>query len=190
MTLVPMFTLLAATLTSGQSDECSAVPRALLQEPRVPFDETYTNKTWGFAVSIPRGMTAYSQSSPPYHGVWFVLGDPPHGSIVMSGEANSLEFKTPRAAALDQSRMLREEVKQVKSSSISTTRLAGLPAARVETTYRCKGDPQTYLEVHVLVIRSRQDPVYDIVLVTTVDHAREDRAVFDRVLRNWQFIGR
>ena len=190
MNLFQLWTLFVIVAMPGPPQACSAVPLPLLDEPRLRFSETYANETWGFALAIPHGMTAYGQTSPPYHGVWFVLGDRPHGSVVVSGEANSLEFKTPRAAARDQLGMLRKEGKKIEANSLTASRLGVLSAARMETRYRCNGDPAKYVELYVVALSPHKGPLYDLVLTTTVDRLGEDRAIFEGILRNWKLIGR
>jgi hypothetical protein len=189
MAIFQIFTLIVATVGQAGSERCRSVDQNLLTEPRLTFTQTYSNETWGFSLAIPANMTAYSQTSPPYHGVWFVLGQPPHGSIIVSGEANSLEFKTPRDAARDHIRLLRNEGKKINSTAVTTVNLAGLRAARMETHYSCGGDPVTYAEVYVAAFSPKRDPLYEIVLLTTLERLRDDRPVFERVLRSWKFIG-
>jgi hypothetical protein len=189
MTFLQVLTFVVVAVTPSPSESCGAVSKHLLDEPRLRFSETYANETWGYAITIPPGMTAYSQTAPPYHGVWFVLGDPAHGAIVVEGQANSLEFKDPQAAARSQLRFL-SDGKTVGSNSLTAIRWGSLPAVRMETRYRCKGDPAMYAEVYVVALGPEKDPMYEIVLTTTVDRLREDRAILERILRSWKFIGR
>jgi hypothetical protein len=177
-------------LASNQPEQCTVVPAHLLQEPRVSFSKTYTNESWGFVVAIPPGLTGYDQVTPPHHGIWFLLGTPPHAFVVAFGEANSLEFTSPRAAAEFNRKILREEGTDVVSSSLDPARLESLPAARVETHYRCSGDRTRHVVVSVIALDPKKSIRYEVSLRTTVERLKEDRQVLETILRSWTYIGR
>jgi hypothetical protein len=70
MNLFQLWTLFVIVAMPGPPQACSAVPLPLLDEPRLRFSEMYANETWGFALAIPPGVTAYGQTSPPLSGAY------------------------------------------------------------------------------------------------------------------------
>lgn len=50
--------------------------------------------------------------------------------------------------------------------------------------------PAMYAEVYVVALSPQRDPMYEVILTTTVDRLREDGAILERILRRWKFVGR
>jgi len=155
------FLLLVAMVAEAQTDS-----------PRL-VTERYENSAEGFAVTLPEtfvGLTG--NQAGPQRGFTILL--PSKGTITISGEPNSLEYRSPEEA-------VRQSLSYVESSCkkrvrVSATTLGGRPAAR--GSFAC-GD-RSLTQVSALSPSGAQ--LYSVRLESFTPSDDEDRRALQQIV--------
>jgi hypothetical protein len=142
------------------------------------IEGTYRNHAFGYSIEIPRGLKGLvGDKDGPERGPRIQLHS--GGNIVVFGEPNSLEWKTPEEG-------IRYDLSHEKCESgaeeVSKTRLGKLEGA--SGSFICKDRV-----VHVLLVfRPRGEPIYWLRLETTRAHEKEDEAVLANTAASFKLI--
>jgi len=142
------------------------------------IEGTYRNPALGYSIQIPRGLKGITgDQDGPERGVKISL--PSRGQIVVFGEPNSLEFKSPEDG-------VREELKlehcESAQQEILPTAVGKLKGARGRLV--C-GDRVLNL---FLAFRPQGGPIYWLRLETTQAHELEDQTVLRTVVGGFKLI--
>jgi hypothetical protein len=155
-----------------------AVLTSLARPESRPIEGTYRNPALGYSVKVPHGLKAIAgDESGPERGVRITL--PSGGEIVVFGEPNSLEWKSPEEGVKmgitrTDCTTDRQQIKHVKVG-----RLKG-----AETSFVC-GD--RVLRV-LLAFRKGGGPIYWLRLETPRSHQAEDEAILNSVAASFKQI--
>ena len=140
---------------------------------------TYRNPALGYSIRIPHGLRGMAgDEAGPERGVRILL--PSGGKIVVFGEPNSLEWKSPEEgvrAELTHAACASDQQEEVKQARIG--RLSGAKASLV-----C-GD--RVLRV-LLAFRTGGGPVYWLRLETVRAHESEDNAILESIASSLKLI--
>ena len=155
---------------------------AILTSPARPefrrIEGTYRNPALGYSVKVPRGLKASAgDEAGPERGVRIAL--PSGGEIVVFGESNSLEWKSPEEGVKmgitrTDCTTDRQQIKQVKIGQLKGA----------ETSFVC-GD--RVLRV-LLAFRRGGEPIYWLRLETPRSHQAEDEAILNSVAASFKQI--
>lgn len=176
-------------IPAQQANTCDVVPEGLLLTPRSEYQGLYINKEYHYSVRIPNNLVGYDQPNPPHHGFGIIIGDKPQSYIEVNGEANSLEYETPREAALRLVEYLRHDGKAVQAQAVRQVRLGGLDAAFLQVTYRCPGSSVLYKQGSAVALSPDRSALYEISLYAPADRYESDRAVLNGILTSWKYVG-
>jgi hypothetical protein len=139
---------------------------------------TYRNPALGYSVKIPSGLKAETgDQDGPERGVRIQLAS--GGAILVFGEPNSLEYKSPEEGVAD----------GLKSPSCSSSQ-SEIKRARIGKLIGAKG--RLACDDHViwllLAFRPHGGPIYWIRLDTSRAHEREDAAILNTFAASLRLI--
>lgn len=146
-----------------------------------PFDDA----PYGYAVTIPAGLTAHSSPDNPAPGFAVVLSFEPRAYLRV--DASYDVFYDISAAAVQ-----RRDVQGVRlhdkvlAAQISEDALAGERAERARLRFQCPGDAQLYLLDSLIVVRNRE--IYRLELQTVPARASQDEALLQALQRSWRWV--
>ena len=186
--LALLFTI-ATPIFAQQGGYCDVVPKGFRLTPRSKYRGLYINKAYHYSVRIPGNLVGYDQSAPPHHGFGMITGDSPQSYIEVNGEANSLEYETPRDAALRLVEYLLRNGKEVQAQAVGQVRLGELDAAFLQVTYRCPGSSVLYKQGSVVALSPDKSALYEISLYAPADRYEGDRVVLNGLLNSWKYVG-
>jgi len=139
---------------------------------------TYRNPALGYSIKIPNGMKGVTgDQDGPERGVRISLAS--GGEIVVFGEPNSLEWKSPEEGVRD---LLKSRTCNSGQREIHRARIGKLNGA--SGSLIC-GD--RVLKT-LLAFRSRGGPIYWIQLETSRAHESEDEAILETVAASFKLI--
>lgn len=138
----------------------------------------YRNPALGYAIKVPRGLKGMTgDQDGPERGLRISLSS--GGKIVVFGEPNSLEWKTPEEGVRS---ALVDEACASGRPEVLRTRIGRLPAAKASLV--C-GDRVLKL---FLVFRTGGGPVYWLRLETVRTHELDDSTILENVIASFRLI--
>jgi hypothetical protein len=142
----------------------------------------YTNFAEGFSVQVPNAYVGRrGVQSGPERGVSIALASNCEAFIVLYGEPNSLEWKSPEEGLQRLVTDATEADASVRSRN-HVARLGRLTAAGV--TMSQSGSDQ--IEETVMAFRPHGSPVYTATLVSSKGRYRQDKATLEQVLSTFR----
>jgi hypothetical protein len=153
---------------------CAHIVRAQIRS----IEGTYRNPALGYSIQIPRGLKgATGDQDGPERGMRISL--PSSLEIVVFGEPNSLEFKSPEDGVRKELKLKGCESAQQEIQPHAVGKLKGARGRLI-----C-GDRVLSL---FLAFRPRGGPIYWLRLETTRMHESEDKRVFEAVAASFKLI--
>lgn len=178
--------LFVARVGAAASPYCGALPAAGFdQPPNIPHSGRYANRPYGYAVTIPAGLTAFTTPEGPERGFGIVLSWSPRAFLRVDAGYDAFYDITPQGVhQRDLSAMhLHDQVVSDGSQPVKLSRVAG---AQFTTQMRCPGDPATYVHADVIVVRWRE--IYRLDLQTTPERQAMDLKTVQALVRSWQWV--
>jgi hypothetical protein len=144
------------------------------------IEGTYRNPAFGYSVRIPRGLRGKTgDQDGPERGIRILL--PSGGEVVVFGEPNSLEWKTPEDGVRAE---LMYEAWASGQQEVKQARVSKLNGARAIFVY---GDR---ILMVILVFRPGGGLIYWLHLETTRAHEPEDKAILESIAASFKLIRR
>jgi hypothetical protein len=163
-------------LTKGVLSLLIACANTALAQVR-SIEGTYRNPALGYSIQIPRGLKGVTgDQDGPERGVRISLAS--GGEIVVFGEPNSLEYKTPEDG-------VRAELKLKDCESEQEIRPATIGKMKGAMGRLVCGDRALIL---FLAFRPHGEPIYWLRLETTRTRESEDAAVLQTVAASFRLI--
>ena len=153
---------------------CGSVASA---DPRW-FEGEYRNPGLGYAITVPRGLKGVTgDQAGPERGPRIAL--PSGGEILVFGEPNSLEWKTPGegirfALANEPCPSRRQEVRRARIGRLAGAKGSSVCGDRVQRLF--------------LVFRSGDGPIYWLWLQTVRAHESDDSMILEQVAASFRLI--
>lgn len=172
-------------------DELSGLKQLMAGPPqsRYEYRGRYVNLAYEYSVRIPHGLTAYDGRDDPRHnGFALPLGS--ENVIFVSGDPNSVEYKTPREAATRDVEFLRQQGKIIESETISDSHLGTLDAVLLVVVYTCPGSTDRHIRSSVIALSADKESIYQVELHTPAKRNESDRAVLDQLIKSWKMLSR
>ena len=182
----------SASAQPSTCDGAAAAAKELMAGPRqsrYEYRGRYVNLAYYFSVRIPRGLTAYDGRDQPRHN-GFVLPLAQESVIFVSGDPNSLEYKTPREAAKGDVDFLRQPGRVIESEKITEARLGTLNAAILLVTYTCQGSAERHVRSSLSALSANKEFLYQLELNSTANRYESDHAVMDQLIKSWMIRSR
>lgn len=179
----------------NQSGACDDFPfKQLLKAPprsRYEYRGQYVNLSYEYSVKIPKGLTAYDGRNEANHsGFGLAFGEAPRGYIFVRGEHNSLEYDTPRQAAIQDVEFLRQDGNEIKSETITEAHLGTLDAALLVVNYTCPGSADRRVKSSIMALSPKNGFLYTLELYSHANRYESDRAALDEIVKSWEMTSR
>jgi len=150
------------------------------------FVGRYRNLNYGFAMTIPKGLTGHDAPTPaPHHGFGVVLSWEPRVYIDFDGSynANDLSLRETEEKFLG---YLRQDSASVQSVSSKAFKLGPLLARRQVVYHTCAGHKDVFVDDQVIALSRDGSITYTAWLMTTTSRYEKDRKLFEKFLRTWK----
>jgi len=185
ITIVSAILLGAAANAQARHEFCGAAPAAGFdQPPNMPHLGRYVNKSYGYEVTIPRGLTAFSAAVGPERGIGIVLSWTPRAFL--SVDASYDVFYDITAAGVHRRDLNAITLHDsVLNDARSAVKLDGMAAERYQTRAQCGGDPTVYVHESVIVVRDRE--IYRLNLQSLPERLQADDALLSAMLKSWKW---
>lgn len=153
--------------------------------PNRPLVGQFDDTPYGYAVTIPSGLTARTAPDKLVQGFGIVLSWEPR--VYLRVDASYDVFFDITAAAVHRRDVqgLRLHDRLLEEQATPDT-LGGEPAERDRMRFQCPGDPQIYLHDGVIVMRNRE--IYRLELQTVPARYAQDEALLNAMQRSWHWL--
>jgi hypothetical protein len=176
----------AAGAAQGQGEFCGTLPAAGFdQAPNSAHRGRYLNPVYGYAVTIPRPLTAYTPAGGPERGFGMVLSWTPRAYLRVDAAydvyyditADGIHRRDLNAIRLHD---------HLLADQPASLNLDHTAAGRYLTRVQCAGDAQVYIHDDVIVVRNRE--VYRLDLQSVPGRYAGDVKVLEAMLRSWRWL--
>ena len=178
-----------AGVAEGQQDPdpyCSGLlPPGIDRPPNTAHTGRYVNAVYGYAVTIPPGLTAYSGVTGPERGFWIVLSGTPRGYLRVDAAYDA--FYDITADGVHRRDVIGVQLYDtLLSDQNSAYSVAHNPGGRYLTRVQCGGKAPIYVHDDVIVVRNRE--IYRLDLQSVPGRHATDTALLDALLRTWSWV--
>ncbi len=145
----------------------------------------YVNATYGYAVTIPPGLTGYTAAAAAPRGFGIILSEQPSAFLRVDAGYDALYDITATGVHLRDTATARlfDKLLQDRSESYS---LAGVQGGRYHMTVRCAGSGRIYVYDEVIVVRDRE--IYRLDLQSVPARLAADDRVLEAMLRSFSWV--
>jgi len=182
---VSIAALALSAASCAESEFCGQAPApGFDQAPNHPHTGRYVNKIYGYSVSIPDGLTAYTNAAGPERGFGVVLSWKPRAYLSVDAAYDVFYDITADGVHRRDINAMRLHA-TVVSDQVAPFKLAHVTGGRYLTGVQCVGDPQLYSHADVIVIRNRE--IYRLNLQTVPARYADDIKRLDAMLKSWRW---
>ncbi|HEX4023685.1 MAG TPA: hypothetical protein VHX52_03130 [Steroidobacteraceae bacterium] len=165
---------------------CGAVPALGFDlPPNHAYTGRYVNAVYGYAVTIPPGLTAYSSAQGPQRGFGIVLSWAPRAYLRVDAAYDAFYDITADGVHLRDVIGVRL-FDTLLSDQKTAAALAGVAGGRYQMRVRCPGSAQIYVHDAVIVMRRRE--IYRLDLQTVPSRHASDVKWLEAMLPTWQWV--
>lgn len=169
----------------ARGEYCGSVPAAGFdQPPNVAHGGRYLNQIYGYAVTIPPKLSAYTRSEGPQRGFGIVLSWMPRAYLAVDAAYDAFYDLTAEGVHRRDLNAIRLHDQLVDDQAAGYS-LAHAAGGRYLTRVQCNGDPQVYVHDDVIVVRNRE--IYRVNLQTLPERYAADVKLLDALLRSWRW---
>jgi hypothetical protein len=179
--------LLAAALAQAQTrgDYCGArPPSGFDQPPNIAHTGRYINQTYGYSLTIPPGLTAFTAAGAPERG--FIIGLSTSPRVMLSVDASYDAFYDITASGVHQRDLntirLHDRVLTDVAAAASLAHGAG---ARYLMHLQCHDAPSAFVHEEIIVLRNRE--IYRLDLQSTPERYDQDVRYLNAMLKSWRW---
>jgi hypothetical protein len=175
----------AAGAAQARGEFCGTVPAAGFdQPPNAAHSGRYLNQVYGYAVTIPAKLSAYTRSDGPQRGFGIVLSWAPRAYLTVDAGYDAFYDITADGVHRRDLNAIRLHDQLVNDQAAGYS-LAHAAGGRYLTRLQCSGDAQIYIHDDVIVVRNRE--IYRVNLQTLPERYSADVKVLDALLRSWRW---
>jgi len=145
----------------------------------------FSNPVYGYALTIPPGLSGYTRATGPVRGFTVPLPGKPSALLRVDAAYDALYDIT--AAGVH-----RRDIADVQlfdrllSDSAQPFSLAGVDGGRYRMQVVCRGDPQAYVFEAIIVVRHRE--IYRLDLKTQAARQSQDEPLLEAMARSWSWL--
>lgn len=156
-------------------------------------ESTYTNRTFGYKVSIPNGLRGVSPPPPlPQHGFVITLSKEDDARLSLDGSFDPLLWDSLEGAYKSSLASVGRDAESVVVEDKKSARLGNYPALSFTIKYSKKGEGKRRALSQIISKRKcpGEDPeiVYTVTLDTSEDRFLHDRVILEQILESWQML--
>ena len=163
---------------------CARFDQGLSGGPRIPNNH-YTNALYGFALTIPTGVSAYEDASEPGRSLVIPLAAQPRALVRVDAAYDSL-YDISAAGVHTRDSVYVRLFDRLISDHAEPYSLAGVQGGSYRMQVVCMADPTRYVFESIIVVRNRE--IYRLVLQTELSRQSQDESVLDRMAGSWAWL--
>jgi hypothetical protein len=153
--------------------------------PNVARTGQFNDASYGYAVAIPAGVTAYASPELPTQGFGILLSWDPRAYLRV--DASYDVFYDINADAVHRRDMLGVRLHDTLLADRSVPDgLAGAGGGRYRMQFQCPGDAQVYIRDDLIVVRNRE--VYRLELQTVPSRYAADAQLLAAMQSSWRWL--
>ena len=169
----------------GREDYCGGKPPRGFDQPLAQAHTGhYINATYGYSLTIPAGLTAFTSASGPERGFIIALGTAPR--LFLSVDASYDAFYDISAAGVHQrdlnSIRMHDAVLDDQAAEVELAHVAG---GRYRMHLQCRGGAGPELHEEVIVVRNRE--IYRLDLQSTDQSYDRDVQQLNAMIKSWRW---
>jgi hypothetical protein len=145
----------------------------------------YTNRLYGYAVTIPDQRLGYAPASAPARDLVIPLSAKPSALLRVDAAYDAL-YDISAAGVHTRDRVDVGLFDQLLSDDAQAFSLAGVAGGRYRMQVLCRADRQPLVLESIIVVRNRE--IYRLDLKTHPNRLREDEALLDAMAGSWSWI--
>jgi hypothetical protein len=174
----------AVTQAQSRADYCGGDPAGFDQTAQISSAGRYVNQTYGYSLSIPKGITATTRSSGPQRGFNIDLSVSPRA--VLRVDAYYDAFYDITAAGVH-----RRDLNSIRlhdavlSDEAMDTALAHSPGGRYLMRVQCRGAAAVIVHEEIIALRNRE--IYRLDLQSTPERYAQDVRYLNALLKSWRW---
>jgi hypothetical protein len=180
------FMALAAASAQAQTRDyyCGGRPaQGFDQPPNQAHSGAYLNKIYGYSLTIPAGLTAFTGSNGPERGFVIGLSAMPRAFLSVDASYDVFYDITAQGVHRRDLNAIRLNDTVLLDQSVPAA-LAQAPGGRYLMRVQCRGEMPT-LHAQVIVVRNRE--IYRLDLQTTPERYPKDLRQFEALLKSWRW---
>jgi hypothetical protein len=185
--LLGMLLGLCDTLAHAQTpaDYCGKDPTANFDRPVSTAQlGRYTNPTYGYSLTIPKGLTALTEASGPQRGFVVILSMTPRAVLRVDAYYDAFYDITAAGVHRRDLNAIRLHDALLSDQGVRTA-LAHNPGGRYLMHLQCRGDPAVLIHEEIIALRNRE--VYRLDLHSTPDRYANDVRSLNAMLKSWRW---
>lgn len=177
---------LEATRPPGTDRFCGQLPpQGFERPPNTAHTGPYVNARYGYAVTVPPGLTGYTSAAGAPRGFTVVLSRRPPALLRVDAAYDVFYDITANGVHLRDRFDVRLFDTLLQESAASYS-LAGVAGGRYRMTVRCARTAQTFLFDSVIVVRDRE--IYRLDLQSVPQRVSADESLLEQMLRSWRWV--
>jgi hypothetical protein len=175
---------LSAPVAAQFRDVYCGTPQGFDQAPEHARSGRYVNRTYGYSLTIPAGLTAYTDQSGPERDLLIVLSQAPRASLSVSAAYDVFFDITAQGVH-------RRDINTIRlhdallSDQAEGAALAHVAGARYVMSLQCQGATQTTVHDEIIVLRNRE--IYRLELQSSPQRYEADRSLLEAMLHSWRW---
>jgi len=182
---ITAWALIAAGSAQARGEFCGTAPAPGFDQPLIDAHRgVYLNQVYGYAVTIPPKLSAYTPSAGAQRGFGIVLSWTPRAYLAVDAAYDAFYDITADGVHLRDLNAIRLH-DQLVDDQVAGYSLAHAAGGRYLTRVRCGGESQVYIHDDVIVVRNRE--IYRLNLQTLPERYASDVKVLDALLRSWRW---
>lgn len=169
----------------ARGEFCGALPApGFDQPPNQARTGHYLNPVYGYSLTIPAGLRAYTPSGGPERGFGIVLSWSPRAYLSVDAAYDAYYDITDEGVH-------RRDINAVRlhdtlvSDQASRASLAGVSGGRYIARVQCAADPRIYIHHDVIVMRNRE--IYRVHLQSVPERYAADVSLLDAMVHSWHW---
>ena len=160
------------------------VPAGFDQSPVHARTGHYVNSTYGYSLTIPAGLTAYTDQSGPERDLFMMLSQSPRATLTASALYDIFyDITAPGVHSRDINAIrLHDALLDDRAEDSALDKVAG---GRYVLLVQCHGEAGPLVHDELIVLRNRE--IYSQDLQSSPERYETDRRVLDAIARSWHW---
>lgn len=145
----------------------------------------YSNPAYGYAVTIPPGLSGYVSAAAAPRGFFILLSATPRALLRVDAAYDAL-YDITAAGVHTRNLMDVRLFDRLLADHSEPYSLAAVAAGRYRMQVLCRGKPSPYLFDEIIAVRNRE--IYRLDLQTEPQRAAQDETLLEAMARSWSWI--
>jgi len=175
---------LSAPAAAQSREAYCGTPHGFDQTPAHARSGRYVNSTYGYSLTIPAGLTAFTDQTGPERDLLIVLSQAPRASLTVSAAYDVFFDITAQGVHRRDINTIRLHDALI-SDRAEDAALAHVAGARYVMLLQCQRAPQTTVHDEIIAVRNRE--IYRLDLQSSPERFEADRGLLEAMLHSWRW---